>query len=93
MLIIKMSNPESNQKEEDADQCDHAIEDALEQMHKMKASKEKSLNHAITSADDFGVPPTSEGVKLDNLRNSLGMELSNSKHEKLRKIMNRGKKC
>ena len=59
----------------------------------MKGSKARSLNHATTGEDDCGVPSTSEGVKSDDaLCNFLDMKLFHSKHEKVKKLMNKEKK-
>ena len=93
-LIIKISNPESNQKEECADQYARILEDTLEGMHKMKGSKARSLNYATIDVDDFGVPSCSEGVKLDeDLYKFLESESSDSKYEKVRKLMNKRRKA
>ena len=59
----------------------------------MKGSKARSLNYATADADDCGLPSASEGIKLDDdLCKFLDMELSNSKYEKVKKLMNKGKK-
>ena len=80
-LIMKISNPESNEQEECADQSVHVLQDTLEQTWKMKGSKSRSLNYVNKDADNCGVPSKSEGAKSDDdLCNFLDMELSNSKY-------------
>ena len=94
ILIIKIGNAVSNDKEECANQCAHAVKDALEDTCKMKGHDVRSMNRASVDVDDCGALSASEGVTLDDDScDFLDTELSDAKFEKVRKLMSKGKQA
>ena len=67
-------------------QCDHVLEDDLNQIYKMEGNRAKTLNYDIVGAYNSGVPQTyDDSIIDDELSNFLDTELCNGKRNKARK--------